>query len=184
MLKRSAAAIAGPGRSAIMPTGVSWATCMPKAASTVGSSSTPCVDHRLGPAGRPSSAGWKSTFTVPANSSRRSMQQPGHAEQHRGVGVVAAGVHHARRSASGSRPRSPPGSAGRPCRRAAGRPCPSPPSSPRISPVTPVLAMPVRTSSTPERAQPLGDEAGGLELLERPAPGAGADGAGRRSPPA
>ena len=54
-------------------------------------------------------------------------EQLGGADEHRRVGVVAAGVHRRRRPARRSRARCPRAAAGRPCRRAAGSSAPAGP---------------------------------------------------------
>ena len=86
------------------------------------------------------------------------------AEQHGGVAVMAAGVHHARRLAGVGAARSPPRSAARPCRRAARSRRRA--RWPRMTPTTPVLAMPVCTSSTPNSRSSSGDALAGAVFFQ------------------
>ena len=112
------------------------------------------------PAGAPSSAGWKMNFTVPGRSLAHAGQHLGHAQQDRGVGVVAAGVHHAdllavvgRRpsSANGRSTSSVTGSASMSARSATT----GPGLPPLRMPTTPVCATPVPHLEA-ERLQVLG----------------------------
>jgi hypothetical protein len=65
MVKLPAAAICGPARTPIEPTGMGQ-TCSPNTASGTGSRSTPSSIIAFAPPS-PSSAGWKMNFTVPGS---------------------------------------------------------------------------------------------------------------------
>ena len=69
--------------------------------------------------GASSSACWKMNRSSPPSSPARAASSRAAPEQHRGVPVVPAGVHRARRARRRTRRRSPRGSAARRCRRAA-----------------------------------------------------------------
>ncbi|MNY52602.1 hypothetical protein D3C86_1882870 [compost metagenome] len=69
----SVLAMTGPERIPTVPTGWLFQTCRPMAASTLGFSITPASIMGLAPPG-PSSAGWKTSLTVPENSCLRSLR--------------------------------------------------------------------------------------------------------------
>ena len=91
MVKRSAAAIMGPGRIANRPTGMPGMLCIPNTSCTPKRSMRPSFTM-ASPPPPPSSAGWKITTAVPSKL-RVSARYSGGPEQHGGVPVVAAGVH-------------------------------------------------------------------------------------------
>ena len=90
MRSRSTAAISGPSFTPIVPTGSSFQRWTPSTTSTP--SSPPSRMTAWAPPS-PSSAGWKSTRTVPARPRATSVARRRHRHGH--VTVVAAGVHQA-----------------------------------------------------------------------------------------
>jgi hypothetical protein len=87
-----AAARRTPGLLITMPVVAPGHTCNPKICSTSGECRTPSSHIRSAPA-PPSSAGWKISFTTPAQFRFTRLQQPRGAEQHRRMTVMAACVH-------------------------------------------------------------------------------------------
>src|SRR5690606_2835885 len=148
ILKESAAAPTAPGATSIWPTGISAAMWSPKTASIGGSFNTPAAIIGLAPPVPCSSDGWKRTFTVPENWSRRSTSKRATANW---IAVWASWPQACMTpsvwdlySTSFS---SWIGSASISARISTLRPGPG--FVPRMTPVTPVIAMPVWMSSTP-----------------------------------
>ncbi len=89
----------GPSVQPAWPTDTQLPTCRPKTASTFGSSSAPSFTMSgappSSPSGPPSSAGWNRRDDGAGETPPEAGQHLRRAEQHRRVGVVAAGVHDA-----------------------------------------------------------------------------------------
>ena len=98
MSKNAPPAIAGPGQIAYWPTSMPGRLCMPNTASQGNRSNSLSSSMARAPP-IPSSPGWKMKWTVPLKSLVSAKVARG-AEQHGGVAVMPAGMHHARRGAA------------------------------------------------------------------------------------
>ena len=161
MSKKAPPAIIAPVRMANLPTGRPGRLCMPKTASHGKRSNSPSSIIASAPP-RPSSAGWKMKLDRAVEIARLG-EIARRAQQHRGVAVMAAGMHPARACCErcaksfASRIGSASMSARSPIERGE---LPT-----RSTPTTPVLPTP-RCTSMPNAGEPLGDELGGALLLE------------------
>ena len=98
----SHAEVIGPTRVPSLPTSSRGSQCSAKIRSTP--SMAPSATMSIAPPGCTSSAGWKIEPDPPRQRRRTRQREPG-AEQHRGVRVVAAGVHDVRRRRGERQPR-------------------------------------------------------------------------------
>ncbi len=166
MSKRSAAAMHGPPRSSILPTGISAATCCPKTRSTVGSLQHAFLDHHA----RAAAAffGWlEEQLDRAAELIPPVEQQTPDAQQHGGMRIVSASVHLAVDLRAVVDLVFFAGSAGRPCRHAPARPVSGPPIFvPLIRPGHAGNGDPGADVLDAHRFEPLGHQLGGFEFLE------------------
>ena len=112
-------AISPPPRVQSVPCS-SGMTCRPKIASTFGLSSAPCGDHLGRAPGLTGRRAFLGRLEDELDGARQlganAGQHFGHSHQHRHVGIVSAGVHHAHVLAVVGRSRRRPERAGRPAR--------------------------------------------------------------------